>query len=62
MKKRVKAWVQFYIVDENGREENFGKPRFLSLPEKTNTWKELLLISGNSDVDRVGWKTVKPIK
>lgn len=57
--KRYPDWRQFYIVFEDGREENYGKPRMLSLPKKTRAWKELLQIAGNDDVKAVGWRTVK---
>ena len=57
--KRYKDWRQFYIVFEDGRTENYGNPRLLSVPNKTNTWKDLRRILGNSDVKSVGWRTVK---
>jgi hypothetical protein len=57
--KRYKDWRQFYIIFEDSREENYGKPRLLSDPKKTKAWKELRQIAGNDDVQSVGWRTVK---
>jgi len=57
--KRYKDWRQFYIVFKDDREETYGKPRFLSQPKNTKVWKELLQISGNDDVEAIGWRTVK---
>jgi hypothetical protein len=57
--KRYKDWRQFYIIFRDGREENYGKPKMLSVPKKTNAWKELLRIRENDEVKGVGWRTVK---
>ena len=57
--KRYLDWRQFYIIFVDGREENYGKPRMLSVPKRTNTWKELLRIRENQEVQAVGWRTVK---
>jgi hypothetical protein len=57
--KRYKDWRQFYINFEDGRTENYGKPRLLSVPRNTKAWKELRLILGNEEVKSVGWRTVK---
>jgi hypothetical protein len=57
--KRYLDWRQFYIIFVDGREENYGKPRMLSVPKRTNAWKELLRIRENQEVQAVGWRTVK---
>lgn len=57
--KRYVDWRQFYIIFVDGREENYGKPRMLSVPKRTNAWKELLRIRENQEVQAVGWRTVK---
>jgi hypothetical protein len=57
--KRYKDWRQFYIIFRDGREENYGEPKMLSVPRRTNTWKDLLRIRENDDVKGVGWRTVK---
>ena len=57
--KRYKDWRQFYIIFTDGRAENYGKPKMLSMPRKTNTWKDLLKIRENDEVQAVGWRTVK---
>lgn len=57
--KRYPDWRQFYITFKDGRTENYGKPRILSVPKKTKAWKELRQIFGNEDVESIGWKTVK---
>jgi hypothetical protein len=57
--KRYLDWRQFYIIFVDGREENYGNPRMLSVPKRTNAWKELLRIRENQEVQAIGWRTVK---
>lgn len=60
MKIRTSEYRQFYIVYEDGTEEKCGNPRKLTLPNRTNQWKDLRRITlQNENVKSVGWRTVK---
>ena len=57
--KRYKDWRQFYINYVDGRSENYGEPRLISVPRRTKAWKELQTIFQRSEIKSIGWRTVK---
>jgi hypothetical protein len=61
-KRHYYDWRQFYICYENGSEELFDKPKFLSQPNRTKIWQHLRTqFQRNSEIKSIGWRTVKPL-